>query len=65
MVTINIDIDDNKARLLEKKAEEFGLSLNDLISATFNDLISKPDDNFTKAVDYIINKNKKLYKKLA
>ena len=65
MATININIDDNKAKLLEQKAEEFGLSLNDLITATFNDLISKPDENFSDAVDYIINKNKKLYKNLA
>jgi len=65
MATININIDENKIKLLQLKAEEFGLSLNDLINATFNDLISKPDEEFTNAVNHIINKNKKLYEKLA
>ena len=65
MATINLNIDDNKIKLLQQKAEEFGLTLNDLINATFDDLISKPDDDFTNAVNHIINKNKKLYEKLS
>ena len=65
MATINLNIDDKKVKLLQKKADEFGLSLNELLAATFDDLILKPDESFSNAVNYIIKKNKKLYEKLA
>jgi|GEM_PF-564418 len=65
MATINLNIDENKVKLLKQKAEEYGLSLDELLTATFDDLISKPDKNFSEAVKYIIKKNKKLYQKLS
>lgn len=65
MKTITVNLEDKKADQLQKKASELGLSLDDLVTATFDDLLLKPDDDFNNAMKYILKKNKKLYKKLA
>ena len=65
MKTISINLDDRKADLLKKKADLFGLSVQDFVNAAFDDLLSKPDDDFCEAMDYILKKNKELYKKLS
>ena len=65
MKTISIDLDDRKADLLKKKAALFGLSVQDFVNAAFDDLLAKPDDDFSDAMEYILKKNKDLYKKLS
>jgi hypothetical protein len=65
MKTLTLNLDDKKIDLLQKKAIELGLSLDDLLTATFDDLLSKPDDDFTNAMNFILKKNENLYKKLA
>lgn len=65
MKTITISMDDHKLNLLENTAKKFGLSVNDLVEATFEDLISKPDDDFQNAMNFILKKNHDLYKKLS
>ena len=63
MKTLSITLEDNKLDLLENRAKEFGLPLNDLITATVDDLISKSDKEFEKAMKYVIKKNKSLYER--
>jgi antitoxin FitA len=65
MKTITLTLEDKKIEQLQKKAIELGLSLDDLVVAIFDDLLSKPDDEFNNAMNYILKKNVNLYKKLA
>ena len=65
MKTIAVELDDKKIDALNKQANQLGISTQQLINATFDDLLSKPDSDFEKAMNYILKKNKKLYEKLA
>lgn len=65
MATITVEIEDSKAALLIKKSERFGLSLEQFISASIEDLISQPDPQLEDAMRRVISKNKELFKRLA
>ena len=65
MKSFTINLREEKVIELTKKANQLGISTQELIDATFDDLLSKPDKEFEESLDYILNKNKNLYKKLA
>ena len=65
MGTLNIEIDDSKIALLREKATAFGLSLDQLVIASVEDLIAHPDPDFEEAMRRVISKNKELYKRLS
>jgi len=65
MTTITVQIDDDKAALLWKKAEKFGILPDQFVTASIEDLISQPEPEFEDAMKKVISKNKELYKRLA
>ena len=65
MTTITVQLDDTKANLLREKAEQFGLSPNQFVVASIEDLLAQPEPEFEIAVQKVLSKNKELYKRLA
>lgn len=65
MTRITIEIDRRKASILKEKARKFGLSTDQFVVASINDLISKPDPEFETAMERVLSKNRKLYDQLA
>ena len=65
MTTITVQLDDTKAALLREKAKKFGLSPDQLVTASIEDLIAQPEPEFEQAVQKVLRKNKELYKRLA
>jgi hypothetical protein len=65
MATITVEIDDSKALLLRKKAEQFGISPDQFVTASIEDLIGQPEPAFDEAMRKVISKNKELYKRLS
>lgn len=65
MARITVELDDAKAELLRKKAEQFGILPDQFVTASIEDLISQPDPEFEDAMRKVISKNKELYKRLA
>ena len=65
MVRITVEIDDNKAAILKKKASKFGLLPDQFVTASIEDLISRPDPEFESAMRRVLSKNRELYKRLA
>jgi antitoxin component of RelBE/YafQ-DinJ toxin-antitoxin module len=65
MKSVSINIDDKKLDDLQKKADQLGLSIQQLLDATVDDLLSKPDEEFENAMRYILKKNSQLYKRLS
>ena len=65
MTTITVQLDDTKADLLREKAKKFGLSPDQLVTASIEDLIAQPEPDFEEAVRKVLRKNKDLYKRLA
>jgi hypothetical protein len=65
MATITVEIDDSKAALLRKKAEQFGMLPDQFVTASIEDLIGQPEPAFDEAMRKVISKNKELYKRLS
>ena len=65
MTRIIVEIDDNKAAILEDKARKFGLLPEQFVSATIEDLISQPEPDFEEAIRKVLDKNRELYERLA
>jgi hypothetical protein len=65
MARIIVEIDDSRAAILKRKAKRFGLLPDQFIAASIEDLISRPEPDFDKAMRKVLKKNKELYKRLA
>ncbi len=65
MTRIIVDIDDNKAAILEDKAKKFGLLPEQFVTASIEDLISQPDPDLEAAMRKVLSKNQELYERLA
>jgi hypothetical protein len=65
MTTITVQLDDTKADLLREKAKEFGLSPDQFVAASIEDLLAQPEPEFEAAVQKVLSKNKELYERLA
>ncbi len=65
MVSITLQLDDTKAAELRRKARLVGLEPEQLLSATVEELIGRPDPDFDSAVRRVLSKNRELYRRLA
>ena len=65
MTKIIVEIDDNKAAILENKAKKFGLLPEQFVTASIEDLITQPDPDLEAAMRKVLAKNQELYKRLA
>jgi hypothetical protein len=65
MTRIIVEIDDNKAAILENKAKKFGLLPEQFVTASIEDLISQPDPDLEAAIRKVLAKNRELYERLA
>lgn len=65
MAIVSVKIEDSKVALLREKASGFGLSLEQFIIASIEDLIAYPDPQFKEAMHRVLLKNKELYERLS
>lgn len=56
MTRIIVEIDDNKAAILENKAKKFGLLPEQFVTASIEDLISQPDPDLEAAIRRVLSK---------
>lgn len=64
-MTISIEIPGALERQLAEAASRLGVSPEELAVAALRDLLSRPDDDFERAVEYVLRKNHELYLRLA
>lgn len=65
MTTITVQLDDSKAALLQMKADKYGLSLDEFVKASIEDLLAQPEPDFEAAMQRALGKNEELYKRQA
>jgi hypothetical protein len=65
MTNITLQVEDAKAEALRKKAERFGLNIEQFLMASIDDLIGRPDSDFDEAARRVLSKNRELYQRLA
>jgi hypothetical protein len=62
---ILLELDEEQSQRLERVARELEVDANELAKAAINDLVSRPADDFDRAVRHVLDKNHELYRRLA
>ncbi len=61
---ITIDLNDEQLEQLRKVADSLGIDPSQLAQATLADQLSQPTEDFQKASEYVLEKNRELYERL-
>ena len=64
-MAIVLQLDEEQSQRLERMARELNVDANELAKAAINELVSRPSDDFNRAVKYVLDKNRELYRRLA
>ncbi len=65
MNTITLALPDNYMEELKERADRLGVSPEELILASIEELLAQPDEAFQDALNYVLDKNAELYRRLA
>ncbi len=65
MTSITVTLPDDRLVKLKEVAERLGVKPEDLVRVSIEELLSRPQEDFVRAVDYVLKKNAELYKRLA
>jgi hypothetical protein len=62
---ISIDLTEADGRTLAEAAKRLNIPADQLAAAALRDLLSRPDDEFERAAQRVLEKNRELYRRLA
>lgn len=65
MTTITITLSDERLDKLKQLAVKANVQPDALVQSSVDEWLSGPDDEFQRAVAYLLQKNSELYKRLA
>ena len=65
MSSITINLPDAHLSKLQETASQLGITLEELIRASIEDLLNQPEESFKQAMDYVMKKNTELYRRLS
>jgi hypothetical protein len=63
--TLTIVLDADQLLKLQERATQLGISPEELARVGIAELLDRPDAVFQQAVDYVLQKNAELYRRLA
>ena len=65
MTSLTISLPDEIIAQLNELAQKHNISTEELIRASVQELVSTPEEQFESSLDYLLEKNAELYKRLA
>jgi len=65
MSTITVALTDDALLKLQETASRLGVTAEELVRASVEELLSQPDEAFKRALDHVLRKNAELYRRLA
>lgn len=65
MTTITITLPDDRLQQLKEIANRFRVAPEELVRASIEELLARPEEDFQRALDYVLRKNAELYRRLA
>jgi len=65
MTTITIELPSERLQKLQEMASKFGVSMEELVRVSVEDMLTQPEEQFRNAAQYVLKKNAELYKRLA
>ena len=65
MVTITVTLSEDRLEKLQALAKQFNIPTEELLRVSFEELVARPQEDFQKALEYVLDTYKDLYKRLA
>ncbi|MDQ3005133.1 MAG: DNA-binding protein [Anaerolineales bacterium] len=65
MVTITVTLSEDRLQKLQNLAKQFNIPTEELLRVSFEELVARPQEDFQKALEYVLETYKELYKRLA
>ncbi|OGG55603.1 MAG: DNA-binding protein [Candidatus Handelsmanbacteria bacterium RIFCSPLOWO2_12_FULL_64_10] len=65
MTTITLTLPEDRLLKLKEMAGRLGITPEDLVRVSVEELLGRPEEDFRKATDYVLKKNADLYRRLA
>lgn len=65
MTDITISFPEEGLAKLREMAATYGISAEELVRASIDQLLGAPEEEFQRVADYVLKKNAKLYQRLA
>ena len=63
-MSITFNPDDEQSKRLQARARELGVDVRELALAAVNDLLCRQNDDFARAANVVLEKNRELYRRL-
>ena len=65
MTNITIAIPDDRLLRLKEIADRLQITPEDLVRVSLDEILTRPEEAFQRAVKYVLKKNAELYRRLA
>jgi len=65
MVTVTVTLSEDRFQKLQGLAKQFNIPIEQLLRVSFEELVARPQEDFQKALEYVLETYKELYKRLA
>ncbi len=65
MSNITVSLPNDRIKELKEKSSRLGLTLEDLVLLSIEEILSRPDQEFRQVMEYVLQKNTGLYQRLA
>lgn len=65
MVTITVTLSEDRLQNIQELAKKFNIAPEELLRVSFEELVARPQEDFQKALEYVLETYKELYKRLA
>jgi len=64
-MSISITLGNEESARLEQRARELGVDARELARAAINDLVTRRAEDFDRAANFVLEKNRELYRRLS
>jgi len=64
-MSLTVDLSNDTMLKLKELASRYNITPEELVRASVEELLASPEETFLEAVDYVLTKNKELYRRLA
>lgn len=65
MTTLKINLPPDSLEKLKEIASRYKVAPEELVLASIEELLSRPEAEFQRVLEYVLNKNAELYRRLA
>lgn len=65
MVTVTVTLSEDRFEKLQNLATQFNIPVEQLLRVSVEELVARPQEDFQKALEYVLETYNELYKRLA